>query len=444
MDGLTDRRGFLAALAGGLAGCAGTRREEPTAAGTDRGPAETSAAEGNGATTASRTPTEDLTLGLRTVATGFDAPLDFAAEGGRRYVVDQSGTIRVHGDGGLRDEPFLDISDRIEFGGEKGLLGVALHPEFGSNRRCFVRYSAPPREGTPSGYSHTFVLAEFEATADGRRAKPDTERTVLEIPEPQGNHNAGAIAFGPDGYLYVAVGDGGAGGDRGSGHVEDWYDGTGGGNGQDVTENLLGSVLRIDVDAGDPYAIPDDNPLVGAAGLDEHYAWGFRNPWRMAFDGDDLFVGDVGQNAWEEVDIVEKGGNYGWNVREGTHCFGASSCPAATPDGEELIDPIIEYPHQGAGVSGISVIGGHVYRGDGIPGLQGAYVFGDYAANGRLFAARRPEGGGQWPARVVPLRAEDQGKLARLLSFGRDGAGRLYVLGRSSGGAGGVYEVLAA
>jgi len=195
---------------------------------------------------------------------------------------------------------------------------------------------------------------EFDACADGRRVRRDSERTVLEIPEPQGNHNAGDLAFGPDGHLYVAVGDGGSGGDRGRGHVEDWYDANEGGNGQDVTENLLGSVLRIDVDGrddGKAYAIPEDNPLVGREGLDEHFAWGLRNPWRMSFDGKELYVADVGQFAREEVSLVTNGGNYGWNVREGIECFGADDCPDETPPdvrgGEPLVDPVVEYPHSG-------------------------------------------------------------------------------------------------
>ncbi len=422
-------------------------------------------------TTDAATPAElPDAVGLETVATGFEAPLDLAVapDADRRYVADQVGAIYAVGPDGRADEPALDLRDAVDFGGEKGLLGVALHPEFASNRRAFVRYSAPPRSGTPDGYSHTFVLAEFAATDDGSRLRRDSERTILEIPEPQGNHNAGDLAFGPDGYLYVAVGDGGAGGDRGPGHVDDWYDGNGGGNGQDVTENLLGSILRIDVDGegeNRPYAVPDGNPLVGSGGRDEHYAWGLRNPWRMSFDvrdpdagedGWDLYVADVGQNRYEEVNLVERGGNYGWNVREATHCFGGSDCPDATPasvrGGEPLLDPVIEYAHTGDGVSGISVIGGYVYRGSAVPGLSETYVFGDYRANGRLFVATRPGGGGTstgtqddtddglWPTQVVPVADADAGKLGRLLGFGRDADGEVYVLGTGDDG-GGVYRI---
>ena len=449
------RRGFLGTVAlgatAGLAGCSksDSRQNATSPTGTTDGSPPGS-------------------VGLETLATGLQAPLGvaFATEADRRYVVTQPGRVFVHEPGGLRDEPFLDLRDTVETGSEKGLLGMALHPEFGENRRLFVRYSAPRRDGTPPDYSHTFVLAEFEATADGLRARRDSERTVLEIPEPQSNHNAGSVAFGPDGHLYVGVGDGGSGGDQGAGHADDWYDPVNGGNGQDVTENLLGSVLRIDVDDradGRGYAVPDDNPLVGGQGRDEHYAWGFRNPWRFSFDDGTLYVGDVGQNSFEEVSLVENGGNYGWNVKEGTHCFRRDDCPDATPQdvrgGEPLVDPVIEYPHSGDGVSGVSVIGGYVYRGSTLSALQGTYVFGDLQADGRLFVAQRPDDGtadaadggtaeaaddgGLWPTQVLPVSDEDASKLQRILAFGRDEAGELYVLGTGASG-GGVHRVVPA
>ena len=407
---------------------------------------------GSGTGTPTRTPADVDAgpLALRTVATEFDAPLDLAdaPDVDLRYVADQTGTVSAVGrDGGV--EPVLDLRDRIDpNGSEKGLLGLALHPDFAANRRFYVRYSSPRLAGTPASFDHTFVLSEFEADADGTSADPDAERRLLAIPEPQSNHNSGAIVFGPDGYLYVGVGDGGNGGDVGTGHAGDWYRGNPGGNGQDVTDNLLGSILRIDVDGEErdrPYGVPDDNPLVGEVGLDEHWAWGFRNPWRFSFDGGDCFVGDVGQSDYEEVDFVERGGNYGWNVKEGTHCYGASPCPDETDDGEPLIDPIVEYPHSGGRISGISVIGGYVYRGDDLPGLSGAYVFGDLVTDGRLFVATRPDGwepddGGPWPTGTLPIADSDRDKLQQLLSFGRDRDGRLYALGRGDDG-GGVYEL---
>jgi glucose/arabinose dehydrogenase len=448
------RRQLLAASAGlvaGLAGC-GSQSETP-GTGDDDGDEGTTTPTADTPANGPQERDENLpdAVGLETVADGLEAPLDvaFAPAADRRYVAEQPGTVRVHEPDRLRSAPLLDLTDRVVTGFETGLLGIALHPSFADNRRLFVRYSAPPREGTPDSYSHTFVLAEVRVSADGRSVVADSERTVLEIPQPQGNHNAGSIVFGPEGYLYVGVGDGGAGGDQGTGHADDWYDGVDGGNGQDVTENLLGSILRIDVDGredGTGYAVPTDNPLVGREGLDEHYAWGLRNPWRLAFDGDDLYAGDVGQSRFEEVDLIERGGNYGWNVTEGTHCFGADGCPDATPgdvrDGERFVDPVIEYPHSGAPVSGISVITGNVYRGSALPGLKDRYVFGDFRAGGELFVAT-PGGEdeeGLWPTSVLPIRERDAGKLGQLLSVGRDD-GELFVLG--VGQTGGLYRIVA-
>jgi len=403
--------------------------------------------DGNGSATDTAPGSAD-TLAARRVASGFDSPLGLEIpQPGRRFIVDQVGQIHLQEDGSVEEEPFLDVTDRmVEISGlsEQGLLGLAFHPEFDDNGRFFVRYSAPAREGTPDDYSHTFVLSEFSADPSGSTADPDSEQTILEIPEPQGNHNAGAITFGPDGYLYVAVGDGGAANDQGTGHVEDWYEAVDGGNGQDVTENLLGSILRIDVDseAGDQnYAVPSDNPLVGEDGLDEHYAWGFRNPWRLSFGPDGrLFVGDVGQGAWEEVSIVESGGNYGWNVKEGTHCFRADSCPSESPRGQSLRDPVIEYPHDGAPVSGVSVIGGYLYGGDELSAFDGQYVFADWQAGGQLFAARETDEG-LWDTRVVDVEA-DESFGPGVLSFGRNLDGELFVctVGRSAG-SGAVFRL---
>ncbi len=404
-------------------------------------------------------------VGLEAVVTGLEQPtaVAFASDADLRYVADRPGRIYAHGPDGVLDEPFLDLRDAVQTGGERGLLGVALHPEFADTRRAFVRYSAPRREGTPAEYSHTFVVAEFEATADGRRAKRDSERTVMEIPEPREMHNAGDLAFGPDGYLYVAVGDSAANPEGGG-----WGGPGSGRNGQDVTENLLGSILRVDPDGQETvhgeqrnYAIPDDNPLVDAEGLDEHYAWGFRNPWRVSWDGEDFYVADVGKDHYEEVNLVEKGGNYGWNVREGTHCFKADECPERTPDdvrgGEPLLDPIVEYSQSDGALSGASVIGGHVYRGSALPALRGAYVFGDLRAQGRLFAATRPGDGGDddggngggggggdslWSTTAIQV-AGGEGALRYLLAFGRDADGEVYALGAGSDGTG-LYRVVPA
>jgi glucose/arabinose dehydrogenase len=422
---MQTRRGFLAAGLSVAVGTAGCGQPGETGTPTDQGP--------------TGPDTDSLQVRLETVTDAPDAPLAFQpTSNGATYVADRPGLVHLLRDGSV--ETALDMTDPVVTGSERGLLGLALHPAFDSNGRLYVRYSARSRSETPPSYSHTFVLAEFRVREDGT-IDADSERTLLEIPQPQGNHNSGPIAFGPDGFLYVGVGDGGAGGDRGTGHVEDWYGASDGGNGQDVTENLLGSLLRIDVDArsGDrPYGIPDDNPLVGQEGLDEHYAWGLRNPWGISFDEEDLYVADVGQNRFEEVDMIENGGNYGWNVLEGTHCFGADSCPEATPDGEPLRDPVIEYPHGGADVSGVAVVGGHVYRGDAIPDLAGKYVFGDLNAQGRLFVAS-PAEEGLWPTDVLEVVSESRDRLGRLLALSRDPSEELYALT-----PGGVYRIVAA
>jgi glucose/arabinose dehydrogenase len=401
------------------------------------------------------------TVRTETIADGdLTAPLDFGVPpgGSRKFIVDRFGQVYIHNADGLRDEPFIDVSDKLtEVTGEMGLLGMTFHPNFQQNRKFYLRYSAPPREGTPDDFDHTEVLAEFTASDDGSTGNLDSERTILEIPSPYDTHNSGAITFGSDGYLYMGMGDGGGGHDVGKGHVDDWYDRfeenhAEGGNGQDVSANLLGSVLRIDVNSQEDdkaYAIPDDNPLVGKEGLDEHFAWGFRNPWRMGFSNGSLFVADVGQNGYEEVSIVEKGGNYGWNVREGTHCFKPGpegsrnppeECPTKTPPdvrgGEPLIDPVIEYPHsyEDSGV-GSAVIGGYTYQNSAIPQINGKYVFGDYrktseteTPTGSLFAAT-PTEEGLWDLEELRIENTDNGLLGGyVLAIGRDNGGGLYVL----------------
>lgn len=451
---MQSRRRFLTRLStatalstiGALAGCAspdgdtGTTTDGTTGTGTTTPPADR--------------PTE---VGTELLADGFVAPITIEQPAGddRFFVADQPGTIRVVSPDG-DTSTFLDLRDRIvDVSGydERGLLGLAFHPDFQANGRFFVRYSAPPREGTPSGYDHTAVLAEFTVDADdptaADSAPPDSERTVLEVPEPQSNHNGGPIVFGPDGLLYLALGDGGAANDQGQGHVEDWYVPNPGGNGQDVTQNLLGSILRIDVDAtsdGQPYGIPDDNPLVGQEGLDEHYAWGLRNPWRMSFDtgapdGSRLIVADVGQNTWEEVNLVEKGGNYGWNIREGAHCFRTQNCTTQTPDGSPLIDPVLEYPHEGAPVSGVAIVGGFVARNGALPGFDGLYVFADWQSQGQLFAADAT-GDEPWEPWTVDVTG-DIGPF--VLGFGRGTDGEIYACTSEasgiSGTSGAVYRL---
>ena len=349
---------------------------------------------------------EGPTVRLERVAAGLTAPTDLASPGGEAlYVTDQSGIVFRIEDG--RPEPFLDLQDRVidvsgEFS-ERGLLGLAFHPEFADNGRMFVRYSRYGRS-LPEGMSHVEQLSEFVVT-DGV-ADPESETHVLTLEQPFIVHNSGNVLFGPDGYLYVTTGDGGGPYEE---RPSDWYEENVGGRGQNTTADLLGGVLRIDVDGGDPYAVPPDNPLVGTEGhRDEYYAWGLRNPWGSSFDGEDLYVADVGQVSYESVNLVEKGGNYGWNVKEGTHCYDTedgrnppAECPDATPEtvrgGEPLRDPIVEYPHEYDGTRyGSAVVGGYVYRGDEVPALDGTYVFADWskrpheATDGALYAATPP------------------------------------------------------
>jgi glucose/arabinose dehydrogenase len=402
-------------------------------------------------------------VGLTLVAEGFDAPvaLEEAPDGsGRLFVADQQGMIRIIADNGsLLDEPFLDVTDRMvplnTGGDERGLLGFAFHPNFTENGRFFVYYSAPLRPEGPSGWDHTSRVAEFAVQpGDPDVADPSSERVVLEVDQPQANHNAGQILFGPDGYLYIALGDGGAGNDVGSGHPP-------AGNGQD-TSTLLGSILRIDVDGGEPYAVPEDNPFAGGSGgRGEIYAYGFRNPYRISFDqgGEHgLLAADVGQRRWEEIDIVTAGGNYGWNIREGAHCFNPAdadteptACASTGPRGEPLIDPVLEYPNAGQpGGIGEAVIGGYVYRGGRVPGLNGIYLFGDWEGTGggpTLFAAA-PPAGSQTGWMMAPLEAEVNGTVQPgpyLLGFGQDAEGEVYVLTSATrgpeGGTGKVFAV---
>lgn len=423
-----------------------------------------------------------IAVAVQLVAQGLASPITIVSADdrtGRLFIVDQTGTIHiVTRQGVLLPTPFLDVRARMvpltpNFD-ERGLLGLAFHPDYRKNGRFFVYYSAPLRAGAPAGFNHTARIAEYHVSGDPNVANPASERVILEIDKPQFNHNGGTVAFGKDRLLYISIGDGGGANDVGLGHVEDWYADNGGGNGQDTEQNLLGNILRIDIDHGTPYGIPRSNPFVGRRGLDEIYAYGLRNPYRMSFDmkgGHRLFVGDAGQRLWEEVSIIERGGNYGWNVREGTHCFDAENNRVSPPDcpsaeelpsphaGTPLRNPIIEYANSANTDApaetrlGVTVIGGHVYRGDRIDELDGRYVFGDFSRtffppNGSLFAAA-PERHGLWTIHELTITNRPNGRLNHyVLGFGQDDCGEVYVGVRDvlgpAGTTGRVYRLASA
>jgi glucose/arabinose dehydrogenase len=335
------------------------------------------------------------------VADGLASPLDLQAPPGDRarvFVVEQPGRIRVVRNGSLLAAPFLDISSQVRFGGEQGLLGLAFHPRYLENGRFFVNYT------DVRGDTH---IAEFRASPAADVADAGSERLVLFVAQPFGNHNAGGMAFGNDGFLYFGLGDGGSGGDPF-------------GNGQDLG-TLLGKMLRIDVDGGSPYAVPPDNPFVGRGGArGEIWAFGLRNPWRFSVDraNGDLYIGDVGQSRREEVDVglaSRRGGeNYGWNVMEGFLCFD----PATGCDQGGLTLPALDYS------SGCSVIAGPVYRGCRMPGHHGTFFFGDYCEGFvRSFRLVNGEVADQrdW---TDPL-ARGVGSLS---AFGVDADGEMYIL----------------
>lgn len=309
-----------------------------------------------------------LSVRLVPAFTGFNKPVGLSAPGdgsGRVFIVEQTGTIKVRWPGRAGTKTFLDIRDRVTSGGELGLLGLAFHPNFVETGRLYVNYTSR------KGGLHS-VISEFKVGDKPDEVDPRIERMLMTVPQPYANHNGGDLAFGPDGMLYIALGDGGAGNDPL-------------GNGQSLS-TLLGKILRIDVDHGGdtvPYGIPADNPFVKRKGAaPEIWAYGLRNPWRFAFDPATgrLFAGDVGQNAREEIDVIRKGGNYGWNVMEGTICTPDVN-PNCKSSGFER--PIFDYPRS----DGTTVIGGRVYRGNAIPSLCGAYVYGDFGS-GRIWALR--------------------------------------------------------
>ncbi|KAB8139828.1 PQQ-dependent sugar dehydrogenase [Chloroflexia bacterium SDU3-3] len=331
-------------------------------------------------------------IALERMAQGLDSPTFAVGDGGGRlFVVEKTGKIQLFAAGTQDPKLFLDIVDRVGSNeSERGLLSVAFHPQFAQNGLLYVDYT--DRAGDT-------VIARFHASGDS--ADPASEQVLLTIQQPYANHNGGQIAFGPDGYLYIGMGDGGSAGDPQ-------------GNGQNP-DALLGKLLRIDVDGGQPYAIPADNPFAKGGGKGEIWAVGLRNPWRFSFDRatGDLYIADVGQNKIEEIDFqaagAGAGANYGWNATEGDECY-QRGCDLAA-----YVAPVAQYTH----AEGCSVTGGYVYRGERIPALQGTYLYADYCS-GTIWGLQR-DAGGAWQQRVLLTSG------LQISSFGQDDAGELYL-----------------
>ena len=319
---------------------------------------------------------------LETVTDKLNQPVFATAPVGdpRMFVVEQEGTIRILENGELLDAPFLDVREHVRAGGERGLLGLAFHPDYAGNGRFYIYYT--------DGTGTIRIVAYTVSAEDPNAADPGSAEELLSIEHPRGNHNGGWLAFGPDGLLYTGIGDGGGGGDPNR-------------NGQNP-DVLLGKILRIDVDAG---------------GAPQVFALGVRNPWRNAFDGDKLYVADVGQNQWEEIHVVsldDVGANLGWNIMEGTECFRAAEC-----DRGGLNLPIHTYSHE----AGCSITGGYVYRGQGIPAIEGRYFFADYCSGIMWSLLHTSED----EAEVVSY-AESLGVIGPISSFALDSEGEMYVV----------------
>lgn len=355
-------------------------------------------------------PAGTVPVGLQEVASGLNFPLYLTAPPGdpRLFIVEKGGRIRIVKDGALLATPFLDISGQVSTGSEQGLLGLAFDPDYASNGRFVVHYTDPVGDTQ---------LSIFTVSSNPDVAATD-EHMVLSVDQPFSNHNGGQIAFGPDGLLYLGLGDGGGTGDP-DGHGQ-------------ALNDLLGAILRLDVASGTAYAVPADNPFAGRDDArTEVWSYGLRNPWRFSFDRatGDLYIADVGQAVWEEVDVAPaaegtgRGVNYGWSRMEGTHCFRANSC-----DDTGLALPVKEYSHN----SGCSITGGYVYRGAAIPALQGHYFYSDYCS-GWVRSFRLQDGAvvdeADWPT----LRPGGS-----IPSFGEDAAGELYIV--DAGGQ--VYRIV--
>ena len=345
-------------------------------------------------------PVPSSGLRLVEVASGLDQPVYLTAPAGdpRLFIVEQTGRIRIVSGGTLLPTPFIDLAAKITSGGERGLLSMAFHPDYASNGFFYVYYT---------DLGGNTKVERYHVGANANVADPASAQHVLGVQQPYANHNGGPMVFGPDGYLYIGLGDGGSGGDPQ-------------GNGQNPA-TLLGKILRIDVNGAAPYAIPPNNPFVGQTGKrPEIWFTGLRNPWRFSFDREAglMYLADVGQNAWEEVNVTPAatgGLNLGWNLMEAAHCYGGSGCSQ-----QGLTLPALEYSH----ADGCSITGGYVYRGSAIPGLQGHYFYADYCQG--WVRSFRWDG-----SQAADRRSWELGSIGNVTSFGEDAARELYVTSTS-------------
>lgn len=353
-----------------------------------------------------------VTIKAEPVVTGLSSPVDITHAGdgsGRLFITLQGGRVVIFDGVQILSPPFLDINSLVSSGGERGLLGAAFHPNYVGNGFFYVSYTDTAGDS---------VIARYSISLDPNRADPTSGVILLTIPQPFGNHNGGQLHFGPDGYLYIGIGDGGSGGDPQN-------------NGQDLG-TLLGKILRIDVDSGFPFTVPPDNPFVGVVGArEEIWSFGLRNPWRFSFDRltGDMFIGDVGQNSWEEVDFQPAnstgGENYGWRLMEGNSCFN----PAINCNNGTLTLPILVYDHS----VGCSVTGGYLYRGSKNPNLNGLYLYGDFCS-GLIWGAQE-DGLGGWNTTVL------LDTNFSISTFGEDESGEIY-FAHLSATDGTIYQVV--
>jgi glucose/arabinose dehydrogenase len=362
---------------------------------------------------------KNLSVNVKVLADNLVSPVGLVASPdatNRLFVIEQRGLVYILENEKLIDKPFLNIKEKlVKLRGwydERGLLGMAFHPNFKENRKFYVYYSSNIPTSTAD---HIAVLAEYEADPNDPNKALNKERIILRVHQPEWNHNGGQLLFDSEGMLLLGLGDGGSGGDP-HGTI---------GNAQDLT-TWLGKIIRIDVDGKQPYQIPISNPKIAPNALPEIYAWGLRNPWRFSIDPitNRIFCGDVGQNKYEEVNIIQSGGNYGWRVREGTHVFNEKE--NASAKNKIFIDPIAEYSHD----EGISITGGYVYRGKAIPALQGKYVFGDWRG---VCMTLTEQSNGTWKRENLHVNYKDIDKL-NINSFGVDAENELYIVAQKRGG----------